>query len=619
MSENLSSDEEWCVYNHNTHRNTKCWECGKTFSKLETLMSHYRSHNILATCHICNLVFRRQTSLSTHLDNAHSPALCKKCHQSFSNVWELNKHAETQCFKTESFQEASTLTSTIIHESHNSTNSSGEVTTLHSSVSGQPGSMSEMRSQQKTERTSKKLESSENSVEFTVGEDDTDFDSDSEASDESETSDSDNYANAPSKLPKLSPVHSESDSDSSTTDCSSDSSNSVGTHSNVNLSLCAVCGRGPFKSLKLHMLHCSGVKVKYQCLHCKKVFLTEASFKEHYMLLYSCNICNQVFSHEYLYNCHQCPKDGKSPLVLFCSETMPKVCNICKSFYTCEKALLNHVTRAHTSVVSTKVCIVSKQSGLKEQNVSCGTVQSVTRSPNLGSQVFNGKRHVSQTYAGSSPSPLLAPSSNPGSSSGVIHLESIKPGLSKNQPLRNPSTHLLNPPGAVEKVSTTTSSKTVSPPMPTIMAMFENGSHALALMKRMNTGWRFKAQYPCRQCGAIFRQPSLIISHRYLHRGRRSHHCQCGRAFKHRLHLLRHCVQHAEAVSYICVSCGDTFTGARLLAEHIQGNSRKRSSSGSTWKDKVKPGCAVPFTCDCGQLFFRPSAYIWHQLKNLKK
>lgn len=183
-----------------------------------------------------------------------------------------------------------------------------------------------------------------------------------------------------------------------------------------------------------------------------------------------------------------------------------------------------------------------------------------------------------------------------------------------NQPFSS-----FSAPTATETTPTTAAPVPPSPPTPTILAMFENDSQDVALKKRMNTGWRSKAPHPCRQCGAILRQSSLIISHRYLHRGRRLHRCQCGRAFKHRLHLLRHCVQHAEAISYICVSCGETFTGAKVLAEHIKGKSRKKSRPGPKRKRKVKTKCRMPFTCDCGQLFFRPSAYIWHQLQNRTK
>ncbi|XP_029361089.1 zinc finger protein 883 [Echeneis naucrates] len=574
MSEDSSSDEEWSMSTirqlHDARTQVKCWECGKKFSNITNLMSHYKSHNIKATCHICKVIFRRLTSLSTHLDNAHSPPLCKKCHQSFSNVWELNKHAEILCTGSVPFKEAPSLISAVIHQSQSTNIFSNELTLQQNT-----NSISELRHQQRIEM---KPETTENSVEYIVGEDDIDIDmeSDSGRLDNSTSSETDDEDEALHKPTNMCPDDPESDGASSSADNSSDSSNSLhskqnpATLANVNSSICAACGRGPFRSMKLHLLHCSGVRVKYQCSLCKSLFLTETELNEHYMPLYSCDICGQVFSHENLYHHHQCPKNSKSPLVFFCSETMPKACNICKSFFTCETTLFNHVTRVHTSVVSTKVCIITNPSALPDKKVSgfCGTAIS---SPN---QVT---RFIDQTYAGSQSNPLKSDT---------------------------------------DKTRATAASEPASEPVPTIMAMFENDSQDVALMKRMNMGWRAKAPYPCRQCGAILRQPSLIISHRYLHRGHRSHQCQCGRAFKHRLHLLRHCVQHAEAIKYICVSCGETFTGARLLAEHMKGKSQKKSR---TRRRKVKRKCKMPFTCDCGQLFFRPSAYIWHQLQNWKK
>ncbi|XP_056236079.1 zinc finger protein 836 [Seriola aureovittata] len=590
MSEDSSSDEEWCI---STKRQVddartlaKCWECGKKFSNIKNLMSHYKSHNIKATCHICKIIFRRLTSLSTHLDNAHSPPLCKKCHQSFSNVWELNKHAEIHCSGSAPFKEAPSLISAVIHQSQNPGIFSDEVTVQQSKNSVPCNSMSELRPQQTIEM---RPETSENSVEYIVGEDDKDIDmeSDCEKLDDSTSSESDDEDKTLCKPTNMCPDDAESDGGSSSADNSSDSSNSLHSKQNpaalpsVNSSICAACGRGPFRSMKLHLLHCSGIRVKYQCSLCKTLFLTETDLNEHYMPLYSCDICGQVFSHESLYHHHQCPKESKSPLVFFCSETMPKACNVCRSFFTSDKTLLNHVTRVHTSVVSTKVCIITNPSALTDKKGSGfhGTaVQSTVSSPDVVNQVSNGKLHVDQTCAGSL-STILKSDTDP-----------------------------------------TSATATSDPVSPTIMAMFENDSQDVALMKRMNTGWRSKVPYPCRQCGAILRQPSLIISHRYLHRGRRSHQCQCGRAFKHRLHLLRHCVQHAEAISYICVSCGETFIGARLLAEHMKGKSQKKSRpSGRPWRRKVKKKCKMPFTCDCGQLFFRPSAYIWHQLQNWTK
>nr|XP_046255336.1 zinc finger protein 585B [Scatophagus argus]XP_046255337.1 zinc finger protein 585B [Scatophagus argus] len=631
MSEDSSTDDEWCA---STKR--KCWECGKKFSSITSLMSHYKNHNIKATCHICTVTFRRLTSLSTHLDNVHSPPLCKKCHQSFSNVWELNKHAETHCVSSAPFQDAPSLISAVKYQSTNSDNFSTQETV-------QQSTNSESRPQERIEMTP---ETSENSVEYIVGEDDKDIDteSDYEKVDDSTSSESDDEDKTISAPEDLHPDDPESDggSNSSSTDYSSDSSNNAHSKStpavppSVNSSICAACGRGPFRSMKLHLLHCSGIRVKYQCSLCKELFVSEASLNEHYMPLYTCDICGQVFSHENSYHQHQCPKGSKSPLVLFCSESMPQACNICKSFFTSEKTLLNHVTKVHTSVVSTKVCIITNPSALTDKKVAPGVrgtaAQSAISSPNVVNQVMNGQLRVAQTHAGSlstgvksSHSPLLT-SSHLGKLPTPIFLasatapvrvgkDSILGQLTK-QPLSHLSTSLF---GTTDTTPTTVASDPVSPPMPTILAMFENGSQNIALMKRMNTGWRSKAPYPCRQCGAILRQPSLIISHRYLHRGRRSHQCQCGRAFKNRLHLLRHCVQHAETISYICVSCGETFTGAKLLAEHMKGKSRKTSRSGHKWKRNMKRKCRMPFTCDCGQLFFRPSAYIWHQLRNRTK
>ncbi|KAE8288645.1 hypothetical protein D5F01_LYC12520 [Larimichthys crocea] len=629
MSEDSSSDDEWCA---STKR--KCWECGKKFSNITSLMSHYRSHDIKATCHICKVTFRRLTSLSTHLDNAHSPPLCKKCDQSFSNVWELNKHAERHCMDSALFQEAPSLISTVIYQSQNRDNFLNAVTAQQSANSVLRDS--ELKPQQTTEMKPARHETPENSVEYIVGEDDNDADMerDCKKADDSTSSESDDEDKMHSKPAGSCPDDPESDGGSSSTDCSSDSpisppsKNTSSVQSSVNSSVCATCGRGPFKSMKLHLLHCSGVRVKYQCSLCKELFLTQTSLNEHYMPLYTCDVCGQVFSHETAYNNHQCPKGSKSPLALFCSESMPQACNICKCFFTSEKTLFNHVTRVHSSVVSTKVCIITKPSALTDKKLLPGVggtaAQSAISSPNVANQVINGKLCVGDTYAGSlsavvkaSLSSFSTSSSHPGRPPEPICLLSAaapvrsEKDCALGQPSNQPSSDLPAP-GATDATPATEASDRAPTRVPTILAMFENDSQDVALMKRMNTGWRSKAPYPCRQCGAILRQPSLIISHRYLHRGHRSHQCQCGRAFKHRLHLLRHCVQHAETKSYICVSCGETFRGAKLLADHMKGKSR----SGHKRKCKVKTKCRVPFTCDCGQLFFRPSAYIWHQLQN---
>lgn len=456
-------------------------------------------------------------------------------------------------------------------------------------------------------RKAKKPKKSGSTVQFAV--DEGDGETDSEETDESTSSESDVEEKNPPKPASLRPVKPESDGDSSSTDDFSDSCykpKSAYLPEGVNAkksSVCGSCGRGPFRSLKLHLRHCSGVRVKYKCFLCKELFATQKLLNEHYMSLYSCDTCGQVFSNEVVYYQHPCPKKGKAPLSLFCSEAMPQVCNLCKSFFSTEKALLNHVTKVHTSVVSTKVCIIKNPSVLTNKDIP--EAHSVLSYPDTYIQAVNGKFHDGQADV-SSPSSLSTSSFLTGQQPATACTASSAISYSTTEP----------PP---DKTPGSLASNPDSLEAPTILAMFENGSHDVALMKRMNTGWRCKAPHPCRQCGAIFRQPSLIISHRYLHRGRRSHQCQCGRAFKHQLHLLRHCVQHAENMSYICVGCGGTFIGATILAKHLAGTSLKKSCSGYKPKRKVKRKCKMPFTCDCGQLFFRPSAYIWHQLQNRTK
>ncbi|XP_077068324.1 uncharacterized protein LOC143721614 [Siphateles boraxobius] len=142
-----------------------------------------------------------------------------------------------------------------------------------------------------------------------------------------------------------------------------------------------------------------------------------------------------------------------------------------------------------------------------------------------------------------------------------------------------------------------------------IVAMFMNQSRDLALQKRREESWRSKTIFPCRHCGAVSRQPSLRVRHRYLHRGSRLYRCQCGRSFQKQLHLLRHQVQHAESVRFVCARCGNTFEGAHKLTWH-----KRKHKKGKEAKKK----CKTAFDCSCGQVFARPSALLWHMLKNSK-
>ncbi|KAM7375173.1 hypothetical protein PAMA_014318 [Pampus argenteus] len=580
--------------------------------------------------------------LGTRAKHARAQAASKQRKMEKDPIGTRDKHAKVQaaqatrrkilatCQETP-FQVAPSWTSAVIYQSENIGSLVNEVT-----------------AQQSTHPESESLHRApvafENSMEYIVGGDDTDMESPSDSSwekvDDSTISDSDSTSsdvddedearstpvsvtNDPEYDPRSDPEsdpESDSGSDSSATDVSSDSSSDTSSdcfnnlHSkipapNVESTVCSACGRGPFRSLKLHLLHCSGIKVKYECSLCKKLFPTRTSLCHHYMSLYSCDVCGQVFFQEKSYSHHECPKAGTSPFIFFCPESMPKVCNICRAFFTSEKTLLNHVTRVHTSVISTKLSIITNPSVRTYRKIlpAVSGSAALSASSSFGhilvasSATCQNPNTVTETINGNLSDVTSSPSS--------YHTNTDRPPT----PICMIFSSSSSAPNATDTTPAVPVAQPASPPAPTIMAMFENHSHEVALMKRMSTHWRSKGPYPCRQCGAILRQPSFIISHRYRHRGRRSHRCWCGRAFKNQLHVLRHCVQHAEAISYICVSCGESFTGAKLFAEHMRGKSQKKCSFIGQRERKMS------FTCDCGQQFIRASAYIWHQLKNNTK
>ncbi|XP_055066371.2 uncharacterized protein [Misgurnus anguillicaudatus] len=160
------------------------------------------------------------------------------------------------------------------------------------------------------------------------------------------------------------------------------------------------------------------------------------------------------------------------------------------------------------------------------------------------------------------------------------------------------------------KVSSHTSSAKVKNPTTgslKAVAKSQRKSKDLAQQKT----WRSKSIFPCRHCGAISRQPSLRLRHRYLHQRSRLYRCKCGCSFQRQLHLLRHQVQHAESVRFVCACCGSTFNGAHELARHKQGLKTKH-------RQYAQKQCISAFDCICGKMFARPSALLWHMLKNTK-
>ncbi|XP_072572699.1 uncharacterized protein [Paramormyrops kingsleyae] len=227
---------------------------------------------------------------------------------------------------------------------------------------------------------------------------------------------------------------------------------------------------------------------------------------------------------------------------------------------------------------------------------------------------------VSVTFSNSAPVPLRNPAavsvtfSN--SAQGPVPLHPVPASLPFSNSNSAPVTVRLNmlAPATIPLAASIPSQAAPGATEPLkILGLYVNCSQELALQQRLNKSWRSKGVFFCRQCGAVSRQPSLGVRHRYLHRGSRRHRCHCGRTFLRRLHLLRHHIQHAEATRFVCAPCGRTFAGARCLARHKQG----RGDRGRKRK-RVRKDCQTPFSCDCGQLFQRPTAFLWHKLKNHK-
>nr|XP_049587202.1 oocyte zinc finger protein XlCOF28 isoform X15 [Syngnathus scovelli]XP_049587203.1 oocyte zinc finger protein XlCOF28 isoform X16 [Syngnathus scovelli] len=636
-------------------------------------MSHHTSHNIIATCHICNTTFQRMSALSSHLDNVDSPTVCWNCSQSFSNVWELNKHEE-QCLS--SADERSDLASDV-----------------ELRLSPSPGT-------------------SGNSVDYELRRP---LDSDDVSTDESTKGSSDEDSEFDAKAAQLDLSDTESDEESNSSTMNPANFAHIASRGNLTLpantnGICKDCGRGPFSSIKLHLRYCTGYPGRlFQCSCCMAFFPSQEALKEHRIVLYSCEVCGQVFNKWVSQHQHQPSNKARLRVVSFCPDSMPKTCTICKSFFLNEKFFLAHVTRVHTSVVSTKLCIINKPSGLTHNKLPANVATKLIPKSVIKTEQDN--EFSVNAAAKIPPNPFIKTEQDDGFLANVAAEITPKPVIKTEQDDRflanaaaeitpktvikteqddmflanvaaeiTPKTVIkteqddmflanvaaeITPKTVIEteqddgflaNVAAEITPKTVmkteqddgfwanvateitpkpvikteqvlnehplsdhtycyseelgtkrpdlacSAPLPTIVALLKNQRQVLT--KRTNT----RAQRTCRQCGTVLRQPYLAVSHRYLHRGSRSHRCQCGRAFKHRLHLLRHRVQHAEAESYICVNCGNTFTGARLLAEHLRGN---------TWKTKkCQPKCNMPLACICGHFFYRASAYIWHQMKN---
>ncbi|XP_062322142.1 mucin-2 [Osmerus eperlanus] len=396
--------------------------------------------------------------------------------------------------------------------------------------------------------------------------------------------------------------------------------NNVGTPLQSNK--CPYCGNGPFFSMEHHMQNCEK-RISFQCFLCKALFSTNASIVEHLVKTHNAKVVSAGGSSDTLQN----PGNQASTLV-------------CKS-----------AAAVQTSISSSQPSTSSSQPSTKPEPVSA--MVSVVHSHPSGGQMTMGKKvlqgsqakvHPTTTHVATptklSSTQVTPPTQTDTTSTPVLHtvgnliqgILQVRPFVRTNNqaPVLAPASATPLPPSSDPAAKTkkqysfsapaiapaTAKPSTPSPAPLKILTVFKNESRELALLKRLKMSWRSKSVHRCRQCGVVSRQPSLIVRHRYLHRGLRPHRCHCGRAFHCQLYLLRHCIQHAEATSYICVTCGETFVGAQVFARHRAGTLRKARVMGGRRRWRPKKKCHVPFSCHCGRTFKRPSSYLWHQLRN---
>ncbi|XP_029594178.1 uncharacterized protein si:dkey-79d12.4 isoform X2 [Salmo trutta] len=418
---------------------------------------------------------------------------------------------------------------------------------------------------------------------------------------------------------------------------------------------CVRCGRGPFTSLEHHMKYCNKQK-GIQCVMCKAYFLTEGSLVDHIVLAHADKLVTQAggssattFSFVPMAISTTSGQQSPSSSTLMCYSSGIKELKRLAPVPVADQgpSAVGQLTPAGQSTVSLPRVMLSTTTSsqpavpvvatLLFDNTGGGPGKMARLVP-VAPQTNPPKPHV--------PAPTQTNTAKPiGQFSNLlqqtvhqaqsVQQQTPRPMALAMDPIRSPTTPSPRPVSASApgKITMIRLSPVPTPPLAqsspltlafapvplSIMCMFVNRSKELALEKRMKMSWRSKGTYTCRQCGAISQQPSLSVKHRYLHRGSRRYRCHCGRSFLRRLHLLRHYLQHAQATRYICTACGETFDGAKCLAQHMVGASNTTRCPGDSITLKLRKECRIPFSCHCGQVFCRPAAFLWHKLKNTQR
>ncbi|KAJ8005298.1 hypothetical protein DPEC_G00145180 [Dallia pectoralis] len=395
-------------------------------------------------------------------------------------------------------------------------------------------------------------------------------------------------------------------------------------------SVCVNCGKGPFHSLEHHMRYCNkqnGIR----CSMCETCFATEGRLLNHIVSAHADKPVTR-------------PTLTSVPTAISTTSGQQSPGSATLTYYSSEVKELKQLT----PVVSQGPSVVGPLPHTKLSAVSLPRVMLSTTSsspsfpsstvPVMATLVMNNSPgemprlvpmvtlprlqfiDTTQTQRAKPSWQIL---------NSVQQKQTIQPTVPVTHHTSSPITPSPKPGTAAEQVTVIRlfpalpqTQSVVLPPAPaplSIMYMFVNISRKLALEKRMKMSWRSKGAYTCRQCGAVSRQPSLAVRHRYLHRGLRRYRCHCGRSFLRRMHLLRHYFLHAQATRYICTSCGQTFDGVRGLTQHLTVAADAAKCPGNRGTLQPRQECRMAFTCHCGQVFCRPAAFLWHKLKSTQR
>lgn len=395
------------------------------------------------------------------------------------------------------------------------------------------------------------------------------------------------------------------------------------------LQICTGCGLSKHSNSENSTKKCTCV-LSHKCCLCEGSFATlelllKHQAEEHPMARYFCLNCLQMFLNQEVFSKHTCTIPTSPSLSLSVNSASPSVPKLESS-----NPRFNKQESPKCSTVFSCSPKILQNSGSQKFPVQTMTSMSLSHSQNQKVTWL----HVNGGQTSATPSspathttgliPVLIPVQNNAVPKTPMHI--IVPKLQSDRVLlpHLSSSQVIGPLFTLAQTGTVLQShNSKSFPFQKLLlnqttlkpvTMFANQSQNMCFKMRLRKNWLSKAKFLCHQCGVMSCHPSLSIQHQYKHRGPHLYRCQCGRAFQHRLHLLRHQVQHAEASVYVCANCGRTFHGTRHLSCHRPGTVIRPT----TGRKKTRKFCTNVFHCRCGQVFRKPSALLWHMLQTVK-